>query len=371
MKIDCATQELSQGMKTVQAALSSRTTLPILLNVLVEADKDGLKMTSTDLTMGVRHGLKAKVGKEGSITIPAKKFAEVISTLPQDGTVKMSLGDSGKFTVRCGRSRFVLNGTPKSEFPALPAFDAKKSFTAAAGDFADMLRRTAFASSKDETRYVLNGVLWKAKDGKLEMAATDGRRMATLVCDGIPKENEFKVIVPNKFAIEALSQLSGLDPKDSIEICVEGTNLVAIRYKDTVMTSRLVEGEFPNYEQVIPTETPIQVIFEKQNLITILRQASLAVDPRAGKVVFKITKGKVEVHAQSQTMEFDDEIAVEYEGDGELEICFNPVYLLEGLKAFPTEKIRGGFSTETNPTLFTPEGQSFGDYKYVVMPMQK
>jgi len=368
MKINCTTDELSKGVQTIQAALSSRTTLPILLNFLLETEKSKVKLVSTDLQMGVKHYIKAEIENEGSITIPAKKFSDILHTLPVDQDVRLSIEDEGKVIVRCGRSRFVIHGSPKSEYPVIPEFNKTAAFTVPSAELADMIKRTIFAASSDETRYVLNGVFWAASGGNLELVATDGRRLALVKRAVVAKDKEFRAIIPTKILGE-LQRLLGSEEEAGKDVQVAVTeNQVAFQTSETTMLSRLVEGSFPNYEQVVPSKRDISLLFDTKALMTITKQAALCGVDRGGSVKFALRKGGLHVSASSQTLSFEDELAVDYKG-AEFAIAFNPQYVLEGLKAMGTDKVRLSLTTPVNPALFEPEGGPEG-YKYVVMPMR-
>ncbi len=367
MKINCSTEELSKGVQTIQSALSARTTLPILLNFLIETEKSKLKLISTDLQMGVKHYIKAEIENEGSVTIPAKKFSDILHTLQPGQDVFLSIDDDNRVLLKCGRSRFVINGSPKSEYPVLPEFNKSASFEVPAGELAAMVKKTIFAASSDETRYVLNGVYWVGSEGRLEMVATDGRRLATAAADILPKDKEFRAIIPTKILHELIRLVNSLDNADK-KISVSITeNQIAFQTAETTMLSRLVEGSFPNYEQVIPSKKDVIVDIETKALQTITKQAALCSQDRSGSVKFTFKKGKLHVSASSQTLEFDDEIPIDYKAD-DFVIAFNPQYVLEGLKAMDSDIVQIGLTTPVNPALIEPKGDT--GYKYVVMPMR-
>lgn len=367
MKINCRAEELATGVQIISAALSGRTTLPILLNFLLETEDAKLKLVSTDLQMGVKHFVKAEVESEGSITIPAKKFAEILHTLEPGKEVFLSMDDDDRVLVKCGRSRFVINGTPKSEYPGVPEFNKKKAFEVPVRDLSEMIKMTAFAASSDETRYVLNGVFWAAAGGALELVATDGRRLAAIKRDLLPKDREFRAIVPTKILNEFLRAFASDAEDAKVSVGID-ENKVAFQSETTTMLSRLVEGSFPNYEQVIPVKRDISLVFDAKDITTITKQASLCVVDRGGSVKFTLKKGALHVAAASQALEFEDEIPADYQGD-DFVIAFNPQFIAEGLKAMASEKVRISFTTPVNPVLMEPEGGEAG-YKYVVMPMR-
>jgi len=368
MKINCATEELAKGVQTIQSALSARTTLPILLNFLMETENSKVKLVSTDLQMGVKHYIKAEIENEGSLTVPAKKFADILHTLPSGNDIFLSMDDESRMTIKCGRSRFVISGTPKSEYPVLPDFNKKNAFDVPASELGAMIKKTIFAASSDETRYVLNGVHWVGLGGDLEMVATDGRRLALAKKNLLPKDKEFKATIPTKILQELLRLLGNLEDSDERILVALTDNQVAFQTKNTTMLSRLVEGNFPNYEQVIPAKKDITIEASTKDLVTITKQAALCSQDRSGSVKFQLRKGALHVSAASQTLEFDDEIPVDYKGDDFL-IAFNPQYVVDGLKAISEDKIVLSLTTPVNPALIEPAGDA-PDYKYVVMPMR-
>src|SRR5579859_5255595 len=274
MKITISKDELSQGVQTIQSALSSRTTLPILLNFLLETEDKKVKVVSTDLEMGVKHYLKADIESDGAITIPAKKFSDILHSLPDAEEVELSVDAGGKVSLRCGRSRFGIVGAPKSEYPVLPDFNKSSAFELPAAVIGDMIRKTIFASSSDETRHVLNGVFWSARKGTLEMVATDGRRLAVCAKKVLPKDKEFAVIVPTKVLSEFLRLLSVLEIQDgdAEKMLVSVTdNQITFQLKGTTLLSRLVGGSFPNYEQVIPTKRDVSFTAPTKDLLAITK----------------------------------------------------------------------------------------------------
>lgn len=368
MKIHCSKADLSRGVQTIQSALSPRTTLPILLNFLVETENSKLKLVSTDLEMGVKHYIPAEIETEGSITIPAKKFSDIIHTLQDEHDIDLNVEPGGKVHLKSGRSRFSIIGSPKSEYPVLPEFNQTGSFMVPANALEEMIRKTLIAASSDESRHVLNGTFWVANDGALEMVATDGRRLAVIKRECLPKGKEFRVIVPTKILAEVLRLLSQekAGEEDKVQVAVT-ENQIAFQFKTTTLLSRLVEGSFPNYEQVIPLKKDIQVPIDTKALWGITKRASLCASDRGGSVRFTLRPGALHVYASSPNLEFDDELAVDYKG-AEFAIAFNPQFVLEGLKAFDSEQVVMSLTAPVNPALFEPAGEA--DYRYVVMPMR-
>jgi DNA polymerase-3 subunit beta len=370
MKIHCSKEELAQGVQTIQSALSARTTLPILLNFLLETENSKVKVVSTDLEMGVKHYMQAEVESDGSITIPAKKFSDILHSLPDGQEVELSVDAGGKVQLKCGRSRFGIIGAPKSEYPILPEFNKQNAFEVPAGIIGDMIKKTIFAASSDETRHVLNGVFWSAKKGNLEMVATDGRRLSIAGRKGLAKDKDFQVIVPTKILGELLRLLTHHEVKPSSdELLLVGVteNQIAFQYKETTLLSRLVGGTFPHYEQVIPSKKDIVVTLDTKDLLAVTRRASLCAVDRGGSVKLTLRSGVLQIAASSQNLEFNDELPVDYAGD-EFQVAFNPQFVMEALKHVDTAKCTLGLTTPVNPALIEPVGE--GDYRFVVMPMR-
>jgi len=371
MKITISKDELSQGVQTIQSALSSRTTLPILLNFLMETEDKKVKVVSTDLEMGVKHYLKADIESDGSITIPAKKFADILHSLPDAEEVELSVDAGGKISLKCGRSRFGIVGAPKSEYPVLPDFNKASAFELPAGEIGEMVRKTIFASSSDETRHVLNGVFWSARKGLLEMVATDGRRLAVCGKKILPKDKEFSVIVPTKVLSEFLRLLSVLEIEkgDEEKMLVAVTeNQITFQLKGTTLLSRLVGGSFPNYEQVIPTKREVIFTAATKDLLAVTKRAALCAVDRGGSVKYALKKGSLHVTASSQNNEFNEDVSVDY-GGADFTVAFNPEFVVDALKHVDAEKTTVAMTSPVNPALFEPEGG--GDYRFVVMPMRQ
>lgn len=370
MKIHCTKEDLVKGVQTIQSALSARTTLPILLNFMMETQQSKVKVVSTDLEMGVKHFIPAEVESDGSITIPAKKFSDILHSLPEGQEIELNVDAGDKVQLKCGRSRFAIIGAPKTEYPVLPDFDRRDAFDLPVVSVADMVKKTIFASSSDETRHVLNGVLWSAKKGILDMVATDGRRLAIVSKKILAKEKEFSIIVPTKILGELMRLVGSLDLKDDAEdkMSVGVTeNQIVFQIKETTLLSRLIGGTFPNYEQVIPKKKDICVTLATKDLLAVTKRAALCALDRGGSVRFSLQKNALSIEASSQNLEFSDELAMEYSG-ADFHVAFNPQFMADALKHVDTEKVSLGFTTPVNPALIEPVAG--GDYRFVIMPMR-
>lgn len=369
MKINCSKEELVNGVATIQSALSSRTTLPILLNFLLETENLRVKVISTDLEMGVKHYIPAEVESDGSITIPAKKFADILHSLPDGQDIELSVDIGSKIQLKCGRSRFGIIGAPKSEYPVLPEPGKQNYFEITPSVMAEMIEKTIFAASTDETRHILNGVFWNAKKGNLEMVATDGRRLSIINKKILPPDYNFSVIVPTKILSELghiLNSREKAKVKESLHISIT-ENQIAFQLKTTTLISRLVGGSFPNYQQVIPQKKDVTLKIETESLLAVTKRASLCAIDRGGSVRYTLRKGSLTISSSSQNLEFTDELPLDYSGQ-EFQIAFNPQFMIDALKHVDSKEVLISLTTPVNPVMLEPAGG--GDYHFVVMPMR-
>jgi DNA polymerase-3 subunit beta len=337
---------------------------------MMETESSKIKVVSTDLEMGVKHYIPAEVEVDGSITIPAKKFSDILHSLPDGQEVELSVDAGDKVQLKCGRSRFAIIGAPKSEYPVLPEFDRKEAFELPMGIVADMVKKTIFAASSDETRHVLNGVFWSAKKGTLDMVATDGRRLAIVGRKGVVKDKEFQIIVPTKVLSELLRLFVSIDVKpDSQEKLLIGVteNQIVFQAKETTLLSRLIGGTFPNYEQVIPKKKDISVVLDTEELPAVTKRAALCALDRGGSVKFSLLKKSLQISASSQNLEFNDELGVDYAG-ADFQVAFNPHFMVDALKHIDCEKVSLGFTSSVNPVLVEPADGT--ESRFVIMPMR-
>lgn len=367
MKVICGKDELMRGSQIVQTVVSPRSTLPILSNFLFETDGTQLKLSSTDLEVGVSCYIKGEIAKEGSITIPAKRFADIIKELPGSENIEIKADDTNQINIRCGKSHFVLMGLPKAEYPVLPDFPQEKTFSVAKSLLKSMLRRTAFAVSTDETRYVLNGVYLVADEGTLKLVATDGRRLALISRDGIDKKIKHKAIIPTKAVNEVMRILSA-DEKDG-EVTIGITeNQIAFRVDNITIISRLIEGTFPNYDQVIPKKHEVQIKLNVKDALSAVRQMSLLTADKASTVKFLFGKNVLRITASSHGLGSGEvELDIEH-AEPQLEIAFNPSFIIDILKNVEDSDVHFSLTNSLNPALISPAGDK--SYLCVVMPMR-
>jgi len=368
MKLHCTKGDLFQGIQIVQSAISVRSTLPVLGNVLFEASDQGLRLSATDLEVGIRTWVKADVIEKGAITIPAKILSDFLRTLEENREVKLEVSENNKIEIKSGRDRLNVTGLPKEDYPVLPEFDETKSVAISKSVVREMVRKTMFAASSDETRYVLNGVHLIIEKGKATGVATDGRRLAYIQRPIADKGLSIKVIIPTK-AVQELVRLVSDEKKEGDDLKVSFTDNQASFYDgSTVILSRLIEGHFPNFEQVIPKTKEIQLRLDRLQLLASVTRAAVGTLERGGSVRMSLTKGTIKIQAAAQgRVEVESELPTNYEGQ-DFEVAFNPVYLSDVLKALEQNEIVIELTTPLNPGVIRPADDE--SYRYVMMPMK-
>jgi DNA polymerase-3 subunit beta len=368
MKLHSSKTDLFQGIQTVLSAISVRSTLPVLSNILFEATEKGLRLSATDLEVGIRTWVKADVVEKGAITIPAKILGDFLKTLEDDREVKLESSENGKVEVRSGRDRLNITGLPKEDYPVLPEFDEAKSISIPQLVVREIFKKTTFAASTDETRYVLNGVHVIIDQGKATAVATDGRRLA-YVQRPIPDKNlQIKVIVPTK-AVHEVMRLVTDEKAGQTDLKVSFTeNQASFSDGKTVVLSRLIEGHFPNFEQVIPKSKEIQIRLNRTSLLSSVTRVAVGTLERGGSIRLTLTKGTLKIQAAAQgRVEVESELPTNYEG-AELEVAFNPLYISDVLKALEQTDVLIELTTALNPGVIRPADDE--NYRYVMMPMK-
>lgn len=368
MKLHLSKGDLFQAIQSVQSAISSRSTLPILGNILFEATEKGVRLSATDLEVGIRTWVKADVIEEGAVTIPAKILADFLRTLDDSKEIKIEVQDNNKIEIRSGRDRLSVTGLPKEDYPVLPEFEEGKSVAIDKKTIQDMIRKTMFAASSDETRYVLNGVHLIVDGPKATAVATDGRRLA-FTQKNIPDNGlQIKVIIPTK-AVQEVLRLVSDDKSEEKNLKISFTdNQGSFSDGSTVVLSRLIEGHFPNFEQVIPKTRDIQLRLDRMELLASVTRAAVGTLERGGSIRMSLSKNLIRIQAAAQgRVEVESELATNYEGS-EFDIAFNPLYLIDVLKALEQKEVSIELTTPLNPGVVRPADDE--SYRYVMMPMK-
>jgi DNA polymerase-3 subunit beta len=319
------------------------------------------------LEVGVRTWVKADVLQPGAMTIPAKILSDFLRTLEDDREVKIESSENNKVEVKSSRDRLNITGLPKDDYPVLPEFEEGKSITIAKETLQELVKKTIFASSTDETRYVLNGVHFIAEGGKATAVATDGRRLAFIQRPINDKNLQVKVIIPSKAVQELLKVLADdHDEKETIKVSFTD-NQASFSTANTVILSRLIEGHFPNFDQVIPKTHEIQLHLDRAAFLASVQRAAVGTLERGGSIKLSLSKGTLKIQAAAQgRVEVESEIAVNYEG-ANFDVAFNPLYLMDVLKGLNQNDIVVELSTPLNPGVIRPADDE--TYRYVMMPM--
>lgn len=368
MKITSTKDSLLKGIQVVQNSVSSKSTLPILSHILIDAKKGEIKLTSTDLEIGVSIKIEGEVSEEGAITVPARKFSEIIKELSGQNAIHLSVKKGQTVSIESGKSYFKLMGLSKDDFPQLPDFPnqgAKNTDLVRIPQkvLKNMIQLTAFAMSHDESRYVLNGILFSFRDGGLKLVATDGRRLALIEKDIDQMGNIKKdVIVPMK-TIQELNR--DLGEEGEIQFFFK-ENQLQLNLGQVTIVSRLIDGEYPNYEQVIPKKIKEELKINTQDFLQATRRASILTSQDSQSVKINILKDRMIITKNSPELgEAREEVEVEYKG-AELAIGFNPGFLIDVLKNVEDENIKFGFIDPEKPAVI----KSGDHYTYIVLPMQ-
>jgi DNA polymerase-3 subunit beta len=365
MKFTITRDQLQEGLNDVAAAIPAKTTLPVLSNVLVEATKQGLRLSGTDLDIAVSTTVPADVDVEGAVTLPAKKLADIVRELPA-APIRCTAAGEQRVAIECGRSRFKLLGLAREEFPSFPAVKFDKAWKASAGVVHKLVAHVAFAASTEESRPILNGVLWELRPDRMRMVATNGHRLAKM---DVPASggSTADLIVPPK-ALEQIRRL--FTAEDALEVA-KSDNHIGFRTGGTHVYSRLIEGPYPNYEQVIPRENDKSATVDKAAMSAALRRMSVVASDQTHRIRLAFSSGLAKFSVQTPDLgEAQDELAVTYEGEP-LEIGFNATYLLEVLKYMPTDEVRFTFKAPERATTIEPVGwDDPASYLALVMPLR-
>jgi DNA polymerase-3 subunit beta len=366
MKFTITRERLHEGLAAVAASVPTKTTLPVLSNILVEAVSDGVRLSGTDLDIAVSTVVPAEVDTEGAVTVPAKKLVEIVRELPS-AAIRVAAAGEQRVDLECGRSRFRLLGIPRDEFPNFPPVSFDDSWTVTCSDLQKLINHVSFAASTEESRPILNGVLWELHQDVMRMVATNGHRLARMDVPVSGSAESTPLIVPPK-ALEQVRMLFG--PADEIEIA-RSDNHLGFRAGGTVIFTRLIEGPYPNYEQVIPKDNDRACAVEKDSLAAALRRVGVVASDQTHRVRLQFTGGTLKLSVNTPDLgEAQDEIAVTFDGD-QLEIGFNANYLLEILKFMPTDEVRLTFKAPERAATLEPVGwDDPASYLCLVMPLR-
>lgn len=375
MKVRIGREELLTGLQRVQGVVEKRNTMPILSNILLEAKHDGAEIVATDLELGMRGLYKATVLEAGGVTISARKLYEIIKELPS-GEIELTSGDNNWTTIQAGKSQFKVVGLPSGDYPALPSIEREGLTPLAGAGLLELIRKTLFAAGDNDARYILNGLLvslttTEKKTMLLRLVGTDGHRLAVAEREvGTPNAKQpaqdIKAIIPKKAAQEMRRLLEeGGDEEPLIGFT---KNLMIFRKSGLLLTSRLMEGNYPNYQQVVPKESGKRIAVNRGLLESALRRVSVLSKDKANAVKVSFAPGGMTLFSSNPDYgEATEELVARYEGEA-LNTGFNARYLLDALSVMDGESVSLQMDTALSPCLIQ-EAESPG-FKCVVMPIK-
>ncbi|MFC2061083.1 DNA polymerase III subunit beta [Elusimicrobiota bacterium] len=368
MKLKLNTGEFSNLISIVLPAISNRSTLPSLSHFLIDASKDSVKLCATDLEIGIESSLKTKIEKSGSATIPARNLADIVRVIDseeftfnkiKEGTFELSSFD--------GNTKFNIIGGDSEDYPGFPEIKEDKSIVMDIAKFKEGIEKTIFSVSKDESRYILCGIYFEVNGKELKMISTDGRRLSYFNSPIKEGSSKFTAIIPTK-AINVLDKTLTDEYKDVKISLSSSENQIYFSFGNTVLFSRLIEGDYPNYSQVIPKDTSKNVKIQTNEILNATRKMLAATTERTTpvKFIFKDNKAVISLHASDGSG--TSTIPIEYSGE-EIEMAFNPEFIINTLKVIKSDKIKFGLTTPINPGKISPESKD-ESYIGVIMPMR-
>ncbi|MES2995586.1 MAG: DNA polymerase III subunit beta [Verrucomicrobiota bacterium] len=362
MKFRISKEAFLDGLQKVQHVVSNKTTLPILSNVLLVAKDGRIQFTTTDLDVGITGSVEARIEKEGSTTLPARRLVSIVRELPAS-EIEVTVDTKNHASIRCGPSFFKIIGLGEAEFPPLPDFAGAKEFKIPQAHLRDGLKKTSYAISTDETRYVLNGIFTSFREGKLTLVATDGRRLAMADSDlEFPASHETDVIIPTK-AVQELQRLLGESGDAIVRL---SDSQISFNVGDNLLCSKLIEGNYPNYRQVIPGDSNERVVLSREALLETVRRVSLLSSEKSNSVKLVFGENRLEVTANSPDVgEAQESMDIIYEGKP-MQIAFNPEFLQAPLRNLETETVYLDLIDEMSPGVIRIDGA----FLYVLMPMR-
>lgn len=364
MKIICSQKILSSSISTVQKAVSSKTTMPILKGILIEAKEGKIKLVGNDLELGIETYIECEVTEKGSIVIDSRLFGDIVKKLP-DSFIEIESDANNNITIKCEQSEFKLKGLPHEEYPKLP-FVNEEEFYEINGDLLrNMIRQTVFAISQDETKPLLMGELLEIKESNISLVAIDGYRLAIRSGKIENDKGDKKVVIPGKTLSEVNRIISG--EEDSVRLALTDKHALFL-IDDTKIITRLLDGEFMNYNQILPKEHNTKVVVETKKVLESIERASLlAKEGKNNLVKFTIGDDVIVISSNSEIGNVHEEVNISQEGN-DLEIAFNSRYLIEALKIIESHQIEIEFTTNVSPCIIKPLDET--KYTYLVLPVR-
>ncbi len=361
--------DLLQELTLIQGLVERKTTIPILANVLVHAEEDKLGILATDLEIGLKSTCPSTVTVGGTITLPAKRLYEIVRALP-DKEIRFKQGDANWISLTCGSSRFRIAGLPKEDFPLLP--DPKEDGVAIPSDImAQLISRTIYAISTEDSKYTFSGALLVMKPGSVTMVATDGHRLSHVekrdTIDDVSEET--KVLIPKKAMTELLRMIPKGQEGGKIQFSRDENHLF-FDLGSRLLVSRVLSGQFPNWEAVIPRNNDRTFVIDRDEVAAAIRRVAILADERSKTVRFAVSTGSLEISAShSELGEANETLAIEYDKEG-FEIGFNHQYLIDFLSTIPETEVSFEFKDGESASQIRALPSDDYSSRYIVMPMR-
>jgi DNA polymerase-3 subunit beta len=370
MKLKIKKDEILKGLQRIQGVVDKKNTMPILSNMLLVADGKGIEIVATDLEIGLRGRYEAEIEKPGAVTVSAKKMFEIVRELPEE-IIQIRVEESSWVKIVSGRSQFKLVGLPKEEYPNLPDVAEEGMITIAGEALREMIKKTLYAAGENDARYVLNGLFVHLSQGKgglnVRIVGTDGHRLSMIDRVVDAKHKEESVIIPKKAMLELRRLLEEDESQEGFQIGFS-KNHALFKRGDLVMVSKLIDGNYPNYQQVLPTQNTKLVTVSKDLITHAVKRVSILSKEKNNAVKLQLDKNQLTLSTNNPEVgEANEELAVDYKGDS-LAIGFNSRYLMDVLTAMDGENITLELNDALSPCLIKEAGNE--SYKCVVMPMR-
>jgi DNA polymerase-3 subunit beta len=369
MEFTVSRADLVRELNLSQGVVEKKTTIPILSNVLVEADGDRIELTATDLELGIRCSCAARVKKSGAGTIPARRLLDYVRLLP-DGDVQVKIAENHWANLTCGRSKTRIAGMSRDSFPELPQMPVPLA-EIPIGVLGALISKTVFAISSEESRFTLNGALLVLRKGAVVMVATDGHRLAMIEStDELPGvDGAYRALLPRKAMMELQKLAGDSNPAASVKFSGDDNHLF-FKLGDRLLLSRKLTGNFPDYERVLPKDQPNSVALNREEFRATIERVAQFSDERSRAIRVRVAPGEVKVHSSvSDTGESEESIPAEYQGPA-VEIGFNAQYLLDFLRAVANDQVVFHFKDPHSAGELRPGGEKAESYRYVIMPMR-
>ena len=369
MKLSVMQENLARGLQVVSRAVSTRTTLPVLANVLLKTEDAGLKLTATNLEIGVTYWVPGKIDSDGATTIPARLFTDVINSLPAGDRVDLELQGAATMRIRSGRFETHIKGIDADDFPAIPIAGERPTTRVSQKVLKQALEETAFAAASDEARPILTGVLARFEGDRLTLAAADNYRIAVKTIGLMDPVEDTSIVIPAKSLNELTRILSDTD--DPVDIVLSGQrNQILFHLEGVDLVSRLIDGQFPPYQNVLPKTHTTRAILEREDLLKAVRLAALIASSSANIVKLQVGldgEPGVTVTANAEVGDNEGRVEAQVEGDGTT-IAFNARYLTDVLTNVDADQFALELNGPLSPGVFKPVGDD--QYVHVVMPVR-